>query len=341
MSLLDRTTLGIALIVDEYERLLGVATDGDIRRAILGGAQLDAPIDTVMNRAPVTVPDGTPLGVIWDMMSQRRIRQIPVVAADGRLSRLELATTADRRQPRKDNYVVIMAGGLGSRLAPLTDEIPKPLLPVGGKPIIEIIIEQLRTYGFHRLLIAVNYRAEMIRACCGNGGRLDVQITYVEEQQRLGTAGALRLADEYLREPFLVVNGDLLTRVNFGRLLGYHLSGGHDMTVAVRDYEMQVPYGVLTLDSTRVRSLEEKPNLHFFVNAGIYLLSPQVLAHIPRDQPSDMTDLIQTLLAAGRMVSAFPVREYWLDVGRLHDYEQANTEYYTHFGRRHDAEWTA
>ena len=217
---------------------------------------------------------------------------------------------------------VIMAGGAGTRLRPLTQDVPKPMLPVGGRPMLERLIEQLRGAGIHRVNISTNYKREVIENHFGDGREFGVAVNYVKEDQPLGTAGALSLM-QAPSEPILVVNGDILTRLNFRDLLNFHREHQADLTVAVRQYDVNVPFGVIETNGTAVTKVVEKPVLNFFVNAGIYLLEPHVHQAIPNGQRFDMTDLIEQLIAQGRRVVSFPVLEYWLDIGQLADYEAA------------------
>jgi len=221
---------------------------------------------------------------------------------------------------------MVMAGGLGRRLTPLTDEVPKPMLPVGDRPVLEHIISQLKESGIQRINITTHYKSEQIREYFGDGREFGVQIQYVSEDRPLGTAGAVGLI-ETLEEPLLVINGDILTSVDYRAMLAYHQEHKADMTVAVRKYDFQVPYGILECEGSRVLSVEEKPTYEFFVNAGMYLLQPEIHSFIPNGQPLDMTDLIAKLIAEGRHVVSFPILEYWVDIGEHTDYERAKRDF--------------
>jgi NDP-sugar pyrophosphorylase family protein len=249
------------------------------------------------------------------------LNHLPVVDDAGRI--VELLLRSDFvTEERLGLSAVIMAGGFGTRLRPLTDELPKPMLPMGDRPLLELTIERLREAGIHRVNLTTHYLAEKITSHFGNGQALDVDVNYVTEDRPLGTAGGLKLMSD-VDETLLVINGDILTEVDFRSMLAYHRDHGADATVGVRQYELQVPYGVVECDGVRVRGVREKPVLTFLVNAGIYLLEPAVRRHIPDDQRFDMTDLIERLVEKGRHVVSFPVVEYWLDIGRPGDYEQA------------------
>jgi NDP-sugar pyrophosphorylase family protein len=229
------------------------------------------------------------------------------------------------------NPVLIMAGGLGSRLHPLTQDRPKPMLQVGGKPLLEIIIGQLKNYGYTNILLSVNYHREYIEDYFRDGDLFGVHITYIRENRRLGTAGSVFLARQYLQEPFFVINGDILTKVNFQNIMSFHLQENTDLTVATTQHGIQIPYGVIETNGSKVECLREKPRLDFFINAGIYCMNPGVINYIPKDEYFDMTNLIDDLLIQKQSVSSFPIHEYWLDIGQIADYEKANEDYESKF----------
>jgi NDP-sugar pyrophosphorylase family protein len=320
---MDAGAMAIALVVDGQGCLLGTVTDGDVRRGMLRGLRLEEPVSEVMHRAPVTAPHGSPKDELLLLMRQRQIEHLPITDAQGRVVGLELLSALLGRPVKRENMVVIFAGGRGSRLRPLTDGTPKPLLDVGGRPLLSLMIDQMAAYGFRKFLIAIRHHADLLERQLGTGEQAGVLIDYLREPEPLGTAGALRLAKEQLTSPFLVVNGDLLTKVNFEHLLEFHESQQFDMTIAVKAHEVRIPYGVVQLANGEVHDLEEKPIRSFFVNAGIYVLNPSVLAVMPTEGRYDMTDLIQDALQQKRRVGGFPLHEYWLDIGRRADYEAA------------------
>jgi dTDP-glucose pyrophosphorylase/CBS domain-containing protein len=331
MSCIDRNARGIALVVDEERRLIGTLTDGDIRRAILDDLSLDVTANELLARKvnssyirPVTAQVGTRRGELLELMQGRGVRQIPLVDGAGRL--LDLITL-DELLPKQvlPLQAVIMAGGLGTRLRPLTEEIPKPMLPLGDRPLMERTIERLREAGIRRVNVTTHYRPEKITDHFGDGQEFGVEINYVAESRPLGTAGALGLM-EAPHEPLLVINGDILTRVDFRAMLDYHRKHAADLTLGVRHYDLQVPYGIVECEGPQVRQVREKPMFHFLVNAGIYLLEPSMHQYIPRGQHFDMTDLIQRLLENKCAVLSFPIVEYWLDIGQYDDYEQAQED---------------
>lgn len=331
IACIDRNAKGIALVVDEEHRLIGTVTDGDIRSAILAGVNLDVPVSELLTRKanspypqPITALIGTQRGALLKLMQERVVRQVPLLDPDGRVAGL---VTLDELLPEQvlPLQAVIMAGGSGNRLRPLTEEVPKPMLSVGGRPLMERILEQLRKAGIKQVNITTHYKPEKIVAHFGDGSNFGVKLNYVNEDQPLGTAGALGLLEKP-KDPLLVINGDILTQMNFRAMLAYHQEHKADLTVAVRKYDLNVPYGVVENDGAFVRGLVEKPSLSFFVNAGIYLLEPSVHHYIPNGQHFDMTDLIQRLLEEQRPVVSFPIVEYWLDIGQAVDYEQAQED---------------
>jgi dTDP-glucose pyrophosphorylase/CBS domain-containing protein len=332
MAVIDKWAKGIALVVDQERRLIGTVTDGDVRRAVLAGVSLDMPISELLaDKAnspyprPVTAPPGVDRGALLHLMQERSVRQIPLVDNDGRV--VDLATLDDLLPEQVlPLQVMIMAGGFGTRLLPLTEDLPKPMLPVGKRPLMELTLERLRQAGIRRVNVAVHYKAEKITDYFGDGRDFGIELNYVAEDCPLGTAGALGLM-QVPQEPLLVINGDILTQVDFRAMLAYHRKHKADLTVAVRQYDLQIPYGVIECEGAHVRQVREKPHLRFLVNAGIYLLEPSVHSYIsPNGTRLDMTDLIQRLLEDGRSVVSFPIVEYWLDIGRPADYEQAQVD---------------
>lgn len=324
---ITKSCLQIALIVDEGRRLLGTVTDGDIRRGILRKIDLEAPVSEIMNTRPFTVRNGTDNGTLLALMKEKIIHQIPLIEGGDRVVGLALMDDLLSAPPHMDNWVVLMAGGLGERLRPLTESTPKPLMPVGNKPILEHILQSFVSHGFQRFYISVNYKAKAIKDRFGDGGEWNAEIRYLEEKISLGTAGALGLIPERSTSPLIVMNGDLLTRVNFAELLRYHREQESRATMCVREYDVQVPFGVVDIEEDKVRSIDEKPIHKFFVNAGIYVLEPDLIDLIPKETVFDMTTLFEKAVEAGHRTSVFPIHEYWLDVGRVDDLERANSDY--------------
>ena len=326
IEVIDAGAKQIALVVDRKNRLLGTVTDGDIRRGILRGISLQAQVRDVMFKEPNTARLHDSRENIIAKMKSLQARRIPILDTDGCVVGMELWEELIDVALR-DNTVVIMAGGLGTRLGELTKDCPKPLLKVGDKPLLETIVENCKEYGFHRFYLSVNYKAEMIESYFGDGSRWGVEISYIQENKRLGTAGALGLLPTKLESPLLVMNGDILTKVNLHQLLDFHVVHQATATMCVREYDFQVPFGVVKMDQHRLIGIDEKPVHSFFVNAGIYALSPEVLRLIQPNSYLDMPSLFERVLLENLAAAAFPVREYWLDIGRVSDYERANGDY--------------
>lgn len=331
MACIDRNARGIALVVDPQGQLMGTVTDGDIRRAILSGLDLELPVTVLLERRaatpypqPVTATAGTPTARLIRLMNEHAIRHVPLLDERGRV--VDVALLSDLvKEYELPLRAVVMAGGFGTRLRPLTEDLPKPMLPVGDRPLLELIIEQLRGSGIRQVNVTTHYKGEAITQHFGDGREFGVEIRYVEEHEPLGTAGALSLL-EASDAPLLVINGDILTRVDFGAMLDFHREHHADMTIAVRQYEFRVPYGVIETEGVAVKGITEKPVLKRFINAGIYLLNPDVCRYVPDAQSYDMPELISRLLAEGRRVIGFPVLEYWLDIGHVDDYRQAQAD---------------
>jgi dTDP-glucose pyrophosphorylase len=320
MKVIDRSRVGLALVV-EGDRLVGTVTDGDVRRAILREVPLEAPVREVMYRDFAFVPQGSAEAIARDLMQARQIKQVPVLAADGTVVGFYYLPDLLVPSPRP-NWVVIMAGGQGRRLRPLTEDTPKPMLPVGGQPLLEVIIRRLVDHGFRRLFLSVNYRSDQIESHFADGSPFNCHIEYLREDRPLDTGGALALLPEQPTAPVLVVNGDVLTDVNFSALLDYHTEHAGAATVCVREYTSEIPYGVVKCRGDLVVAFEEKPVQRFLINAGIYLVEPKLLIRMPAGEPWPLTRLITDTIAAGERIAAFVVHEQWHDIGHPADYER-------------------
>ncbi|UWR35721.1 nucleotidyltransferase family protein (plasmid) [Sulfitobacter sp. W027] len=332
MEVIDSEARQIALVTDDIGVLVATVTDGDVRRGLLQGVQLDTPVSEIMHRNPTTLLQGASAASAQRLMRERGLHHIPVVDAGGRLVALALREGMTGVEPRPTR-VLLMAGGLGMRLRPLTETVPKPMIPVGDKPLLERIVTRFQDQGFSRFTLSLNYLGQVIRDYFGDGSRLGVEIDYVEETKRMGTGGALSLMLHRPDEPFVVMNGDILTTTSFGAMMDFHVGTGSAVTICAREFNMQVPYGVLNTEGTTLMSMEEKPVHRHLVNAGIYALSPLVFDHVKDGEPLDMPDLVDRVKEAGHQVSVFPVREYWMDIGRIEDLDRARAEYETVFGK--------
>lgn len=323
---IDEATSQIAIVVDDRGRLLGTLTDGDARRGLLRGLTLNDTISKVMHLNPICACITDSRHSVISLMREKGLHQIPIVDADGVVVGLEVVD--DFLVTRTlENWVIIMAGGLGSRLKELTQKIPKPMLTVGAKPLLETIVLDYSSQGFRKFYLAVNYKAEQIKAHFGDGSKFGVEIRYLHERERMGTAGGLSLLPEVPDHPFIVTNADLLTNQDFGDLVRRHTETGADATMAVRNYEMQVPFGVVHEDNGCIQAIVEKPIQHFTVSAGIYVLSPHILSLIPKNCFFDMPSLFEEMLRVGMKTCCYSINGYWLDIGRLDDYKQANIDF--------------
>ncbi|MDH3346912.1 MAG: nucleotidyltransferase family protein [Desulfobulbaceae bacterium] len=337
MRLIDEVAMQIVLVVDEGNRLMGTVTDGDIRRAILKGNSLEEPVQNVMNTRPTAFKSDESREDMLVAMRLLKISKVPIIDNGNRVVGLEILDELLKPKPR-DNPVVLMAGGLGSRLGSLTKDCPKPLLPIGGQPVLQTILESFISFGFHRFYFSVNYKAEMIKQHFGDGSRWNVEIQYIEEDKRMGTAGALSLLPEKPDMPFFVMNGDILTKVNFLQLLEFHADHRAVATMCAFRYDMQIPYGVLQVDKHRLVEINEKPVQSFFVNAGIYVLSPETLQHIPTESFYDMPTLFEKLIHDNKETAVFPLREYWLDIGQITDFKRAQGDFANFFKPKEDSQ---
>ena len=322
---LDRAGTGALVLSEDGKTLAGLLTDGDIRRAILRNVSLDEPCGEVATVRPIVAESPFSADDALALMTERDINHLPILDRQGNL--IEFWLRSDFiREDLPTMSAVVMAGGFGKRLLPLTEQVPKPMLPLGDKPLLERTIEQLRRSGINQISLTTHYLSDSIVEHFGNGEGFGVEISYSREDEPLGTAGGLRRL-EPIEGPFVVINGDILTGVSFQDMLAYHRKHGADLTMGVRAYEMEVPFGVVECDDIRVTRLREKPRLTLLVNAGVYLLEPEVRDLIPEGQRYDMTDLIKSLVAEGRTVVSFPIIEYWQDVGRHEDYEKAREDH--------------
>jgi dTDP-glucose pyrophosphorylase len=320
----------MALVVDGNRRLLGILTDGDIRRGLLKGMSLTDTVTSAMRSNPNCARDNDDRATILTLMRKLGVHHIPVLNWDGVVVGLEMVEDFLLPRPREE-WVIVMAGGLGTRLKDLTRDTPKPMLKVGSRPLLETIVHNYADQGFRKFYFAVNYKAEQIESYFGHGNELGLEIRYLKETKRMGTAGALSLLPEKPTNPVIVTNADLLTKQDFGQMLDMHIQAGADATVGVRDYEMQVPFGVIYESNGRLKEIQEKPIHNFNVSAGINILSPQALNLVPENEFFDMPSLFETMLRSDMHVRVHRVDGYWLDIGRIHDYEKANSDFHKEF----------
>ena len=320
----------ITLVVDERNKLLGTVTDGDIRRALINKLTMDSEIRLPMNNQPTKVSKSLSRQDLLSLMSSKGLMHMPIVDKDGALCGLETVQHLIEKQSY-NNPVFLMAGGFGTRLYPLTKETPKPLLKVGDKPILDTIIEQFINFGFSNFYISTHYMSEKIKNNFSNKDLSNINIEFIDEDKPLGTAGSLGLLPKSISKlPIIIMNGDLLTKVDFVHLLDFHQASKAEATMCVREYDFQVPYGVIEIEDHKIREIKEKPVHKFFVNAGIYILNHSLVQKVDGDTYLDMTDFLESELDTGK-VNAFPIHEYWLDIGQIDEYDKANRDIHTIF----------
>lgn len=322
---LDKSALQIAMVISEDNVLQGTITDGDVRRGLLKGMDMDSPVEKIIFRDPLVVPPEMSRDMVLYLMRANKIHQVPVVDEQRRIVGLHLWDEIGKQDIRL-NTMVIMAGGMGTRLRPHTENCPKPLLPVAGKPMLEHIIEKAKADGFEHFVLAVHYLGHMIEAYFGDGGKWQVKIEYLREESPLGTAGALSLLPSKPTHPVLVSNGDVLTDVRYGELVEFHNRHEAAATMAVRLHQWQHPFGVVKTRGVEITGFEEKPTYRSHVNAGVYVLAPKSFDLLTPGEHCDMPTLFEKLRQEGEKTIVYPMHEPWLDVGRSEDYDQANND---------------
>lgn len=317
---LNETGFQIVIVVSEYEQFQGIVTDGDIRRGLLKGLTLEDPIRQILNTNALIVTSQISRDVVLHIMEVNRIQQLPIVNEERRVIGLHLWDKISHINERQ-NLVVLMAGGLGTRLRPHTETCPKPMLLVGNKPILEHILERIRSEGFRRIVISVRYLSHMIKDYFGNGQAFDLEIEYLTEDKPLGTAGALAYLKNHSNLPIIVSNSDVITDIKYGELLNYHIQHKAAATMAVRMHELQHPFGVVKVKDLNIVGFDEKPIYRTNVNAGIYILNPSELECINAGQHCDMPNLFEYLIEQKKRVIVYPTHESWIDIGRNDDYQ--------------------
>jgi dTDP-glucose pyrophosphorylase len=317
----------VALVVDDNQKLLGTVTDGDIRRAIMRHVSLSEPVNTIMNVSPFVMHESEEKQKVRALLEREGILQVPIVNDENEVVGIETLHNVTKQEIHK-NKVVIMAGGYGTRLRPLTDDCPKPMLSIGDKPLLEHIISDFMSYGFRKFELTVHYLPDQIRNYFGNGEQWGIEIQYYNEPTPLGTGGALSSihARSSSDEPYIIINGDVLTKVHYTHLLRFHELHHADITVCVRKHQISIPYGVVQYDHHELIEIKEKPVINHFVNAGIYVINPCVFDQLTIQAPYHMTDLIREAKLLNMKVAVFPIHEYWMDIGKLENYNQAQLE---------------
>ncbi len=336
VKVLNSAHLQIVLIADENRKLLGVISDSNVRRAILDNIDFQLPASTIMVTNPIVAREPTSNEQIRSLMERTQIHEIPILDKDGYIVDLKVIDDILRHEATEELMAVIMVGGLGSRLQELTAETPKPLLDVGGRPILFTLLDQLITEGFSRIYLTLNYKAEMVREAINAIPRYVDIVKFIDENKRMGTAGALRLLPELPSSPFLILNGDLLTKVALSEMVRFHKFERNLLTVALKKERFSIPYGCAEVEGTKILRMREKPEHTALVNTGVYVADPIILQNIPEDSFFDMTDVIDRLLKSNLRVGYFSVHEYWLDIGQPAQLKQAQSDYEKYFFSRKD-----
>lgn len=327
MKNLDESGAKLTVVISNDGHLKGILSDGDIRRALLNGLTVKDSVILAMNKTPIIAASSLGHFELRELMKANDISHVPVVDEHGKLIRIFSLKEVQSSEPKKENAVVLMAGGLGSRLGELTANCPKPMLKLGDKPILEIIIENFKEYGFHHFYLSVNYKSEMIESYFGDGSKHGISIKYLREKERMGTAGSLSLLEPINDLPLIVMNGDVLTKVNFSSFLDFHNTNLLDACMCTFRHDYQIPYGVVHFDGDLVLKIEEKPIQSSLVNAGIYSIDPKLLSLIPKNTFFDMPVFLEKIIAKKSRVGTFQVQDYWLDIGRSDDFHRAEIDY--------------
>ena len=325
LSIISNGAIKIAIAANKNGKLLGTLTDGDIRRGFLKGLNLNSKVSSIIFRKPVVAKITDSENKIFKISILKKIYQIPIVDKNQKVLGIHILDELLKLQT-KSNRVIIMAGGKGMRMRPLTKDIPKSMLKVGNKPILQIIIERFKESGFENFTICVNYKSQIIKNYFADGKKFNVKIEYINEKKRMGTAGALSLFKKKLKEPFFLINGDLLTNLDFEKMLDFHYEHNAKATMCIKEFNVESPYGEVVLRDENIQSIEEKPKHKFFINAGVYILDPKCMDLIPK-KFYDITTLFKKMISKKYKTISFPLGEYWLDIGRPHDYNKANVEF--------------
>lgn len=327
LKIINTEALRVAMVTDDNNKFIGIVTDGDVRRGLIRGVSLQDPVSNIVNKTPVVLPHNATRQEIVDKMKKLDILFIPLVD-NGEIVGVETLHSALANERTYENPIFIMAGGFGTRLRPLTDTCPKPMLKVGDKPMLETLILSFKKLGFVNFYVSTHYMPEQIHSHFGNGSSLDVNITYVHEDIPLGTGGALGLLPSTMNRelPLILINGDVLTKVDFEKLLEFHAQNNTEATMCVREYDYQIPYGVVEANGNEISGMVEKPTHRYFVNAGIYVLSPEIYNRVSSNVKVDMPDILQRHIDDGKRVLMFPIHEYWLDIGRIDDFNRAQVD---------------
>ena len=329
LKVISNGAIKIAIVVDKKGKLIGTLTDGDIRRGFLKGLDLNSSIKSIVHKRPITAKKNEIKEKLLKIALSKKIYQIPIIDKKRKVIGVHIIDEFIKPY-NKSNKVVIMAGGMGIRLRPLTNNLPKPMLKIGNKPILEIIINKIKKSGFKNIIISVNYKSNIIKDHFKNGDKFGVNIEYIHEKKKMGTAGALSLIKAKLNKPFFVINGDVITNLDFEKMIDFHIQHESQATMCIREYNIESPYGEVKTDKENIVLIEEKPTHKVFVNAGIYILNPECINFIPK-KTFDMPTLFKKLIAKKKKTVSFPLGEYWIDIGGFNEYKKANIDYNSNY----------
>ena len=323
---INNNSYGIVLVTNKQNKLIGTITDGDIRRGLINHVSIDAPIKNIMCKNPRTALYNSSNKDILNLFSKYGIMHIPLIDENNQIKDIKTLKNLFLKNEH-DNPVFIMAGGFGKRLQPLTNSTPKPMLNINGKPILEIILSQFIDYNFNNFYISTYYKSEKIKSYFKNGEMLNVSIKYIDEDKPLGTAGALRLLPfQSFSSPIVMMNGDLITKVNIETFLKYHNENQNEITIGATKYEFEVPYGVIDTHDNNFKSIIEKPKRNFFINAGIYIIEPEIVETIQKGKSIDMPTWINKMYGDNKKISIFPIFEYWVDIGNKSELDKVKQD---------------
>jgi dTDP-glucose pyrophosphorylase len=327
IQILNEVGLRIAIVVSESGEFLGIISDGDIRRGMVKGFSLNDSIKKILKSKPLVASEGLSKEKVLQLMLDNKVHQIPILDSKNKIVGLHLWDELNLN-PKRSNLFLIMAGGKGTRLMPFTEECPKSLVKIGDKPMIEHIIDRAKRFGYKNYIISIYHFGEMIKSYLGNGNRLNINLSYIQESSPLGTAGSLSLLSDKPKIPIIVTNGDVISDIDYGEILDFHMHNEAVATMAVTSYQWQNPFGVVNMDGIVISGFEEKPIIKSYINAGVYVLSPIVIDYLRPGVPCDMPELFERLRQDSKKIVAYPMHEPWLDVGRPIDLEKANAVIY-------------
>lgn len=325
IEILDNTEKKIVLVTDEKKRLLGTITDGDIRRGLIKKIEIDQSVNKIMNKKPIYISHHISRNDALNIMKDKDILHLPITDKEKKIIDIYFANESTAIQMK--NTVLLMAGGFGKRLFPITAKIPKPMIKIGGKPILERIIENFKGYGFVNFEISTHYLPSKIKNYFKDGKKWNINISYINEDQPLGTAGSIALIKNKDSLPIILANGDIITDLNFEELLKFHNKHNAEITLVIKEYNVQVPYGVVETNNLSIKKIHEKPNQKFHINSGVYVINRSIIKNLKKNKALSMSDLINKSIKLRKKIMAFPIHEQWIDVGEYAQLDKARKNY--------------